>query len=272
MVNTEHNIGKQYIEELLKEGYSPNPLYSYCKELEYYEPAPNIDELYKVVEEHLRTGKKIIISPIPNIPHDENEIVFYGGVRRYCPDLDLAYFYESRGLYEDALTHYEMAIIKDEDPTGVAYRDAGYICLRKLKDFDRAMYFFTNLGRETSEDNECIAELYMELGRYEEALEIYRRVFPILVFEMLIFIYSAKSEDYGETALEFDRLAVWNRCVNIEHCYAELLRAPDGWYKSCRDYFNLMSSKEYFQKRGNVVLLNNKEYEKSKIQEPLFEI
>ena len=64
MANTEHNIGKQYIEELLKEGYSSNPLYSYCKELEYYEPAPNMDELYKVVEESLRTGKKIIISPI----------------------------------------------------------------------------------------------------------------------------------------------------------------------------------------------------------------
>ena len=217
-----------------------------------------MDQLYKVVEESLRTGKKIIISPIQNTPHDENEIVFFFFLRRYCPDLDLAMFYESRGLFEDALTHYEMAIKKGEDPTGVAYRDAGYLCLHKLKDFDRAMYFFTNLGRETSEDNEYIAELYMELGRYEEALEIYRRVFPILVFEMLIFIYSATSEDYGETALEFDRMAVWNRCVNIEHCYAELLRAPDGWYKSCRDYFNLMSSKEYFQKRGNVVLLNNK--------------
>ena len=75
MANTEHKIGKQYIEELLKEGYSSNPLYSYCKELEYYEPAPNMDELYKVVEESLRTGKKIIISPIQNTPHDENEIV-----------------------------------------------------------------------------------------------------------------------------------------------------------------------------------------------------
>ena len=151
-----------------------------------------------------------------------------------------------------------MAIIKDEDPTGVAYRDAGYICLRKLKDFDRAMYFFTNLGRESIEDNEYVAELYMEIGRYEEALEIYRRTFPMSVFEMLTFIYSATSEDYGETALEFDRIAVWNICVNIEHCYAMLHRTPDGWYKSCRDYFNLMSSKEYFQKRGNVVLLNNK--------------
>lgn len=258
MANTEHKIGKQYIEELLKEGYSPNPLYSYCKELEYYEPAPNMEELYKVVEESLRTGKKIIISPIPDTPHDENEIVFWGGVRRYCPDLDLAMFYESRGLFEDALTHYEMAIKKGEDPTGVAYRDAGYLCLHKLKDFDRALYFFTNLGRESAEDNEYIAELYMESGRYEEALEIYNRFFPILVFNMLTFIYSATSEDYGETALEFDRMAVCHRCDNIEHCYAMLHRTPDGWYKSCRDYFNLMSSKEYFQKRGNVVLLNNK--------------
>ena len=91
---------------------------------------------------------------------------------------------------------------------------------------------------------------------YDQALEIYRRTFPMSVFEMLTFIYSATSEDYGETALEFDRMAVWNRCVNIEHCYAELLRAPDGWYKSCRDYFNLMSSKEYFQKRGNVAILD----------------
>ena len=254
MVNTEHNIGKQYIEELLKEGYSPNPLYSYCKELEYYEPAPNIDELYKVVEEHLRTGKKIIISPIPNIPHDENEIVFYGGVRRYCPDLDLAYFYESRGLYEDALTHYEMAIIKDEDPTGVAYRDAGYICLRKLKDFDRAMYFFTNLGRESIEDNEYVAELYMEIGRYEEALEIYRIFFPILVLDMLVYLYTT-SEDNGELT-ELDRMSVWHRCDNIEYCYAKLLRTPDSWYKSCRDFFNLMSKKEYFQQRGKVTILN----------------
>ena len=256
MSNLEHNIGKHYIEELLRKDESqmfPNQreLYYFCSQPNDYEPVlTNMDELYKVVEIALRTDKEVLVSPIPNIPHAENEIVFVRGIRRDFPDYDLADFFESRDLYEKALTHYELAIKKDEDPTGVAYRDAGYLCLHELKDYDRAMYFFTNLGRETVEGNEYVAELYMEYGRYEEALEIYRMFFPLFVFGILQTLYNSNVH-YGEL-IGIDRDAIQHRCYNIEQCYSKLNRTPDDWYRVCCDYYDLMGSKEYCYKRGKV--------------------
>lgn len=257
MINTEHNIGKQYIEELLKKDesqMSPNQreLYYFCSQPNDYEPVlTNMDELYKVVENALRTDKEVLLSPIPNIPHAENEIVFVRGIRRDFPDYDLAEFYESRELYEKALTHYEIAIKKDEDPTGVAYRDAGYLCLHELKDYDRAMYFFTNLGRETVEGNEYVAELYMEYERYEEALEIYRIFFPLFIWGILQSLYNSNLDDYGKL-IDADRVAVQDRCNNIEQCYAKLNRTPDVWYRACCNYYDLLCDKEYYCKRSNV--------------------
>lgn len=257
MAKAEHNIGKQYIEELLKKDeiqMLPNQseLYYFCLHPNDYEPVlTNMDELYKVVEIAMRTDKKVLLSPIPNIPHSENEIVFVRGIRKDFPDFDLAEFYESRELYEEALIHYEMAIRKNEDPTGVAYRDAGYLCLQKLGDNDRAMYFFTNLGRETVEGNEYVAELYMKYERYEEALEIYRIFFPLFVFRLLQSLYNSNIDDYG-ILIGADRIAVQDRCCNIEKCYTKLNRTPDDWYRACCDYYDLLCGDEYCCKRRNV--------------------